>query len=1483
MTPDHVISLKLPEILGDFAHRIGLAITRQESTQARNTYAKEIYYRDPTADSYPAYRDMSKVQYFKFVDKMRYDSIGRYGVIPSPRVRRYWRDMAGDVTYDADLPAQTYDGHKEFLMLEQFIYAPAVEVVYDTTEHLIRPEHQPTGVGRRPSKLEYRQLREEILDRVRGERLERESLERIEQEQRDIRLNRRVPEDDETGSSGLEVDSMNMEQDDQHDPNFAPTPPGSEQDFRLGQGEPAPDEATEMEQDDHDDPNSASPSVFMIYMCSNAHVGPTKVSVLLDSGAAVSLTPDRSQFHGTLKPTPVSAMVANGSKVRFGGVGQAFGLQTVYYMPEAKATLISMADLVEEHEISTLDGGKTMLFLNKNDGTESWRFVSKNGLYMLAPADLAVYSVFTQGAHPGAKAMVLHRRLGHASWRQIQAMVKNQCVTGLERFSAKDLPKMTPHCHGCALGKIRRSSFAKVNPYRSKVPGAGWHVDIISVRIPAIENQGKYFLLFTDDATRTWVGYLMTAKSEATRKLEQFHTDVIKFYSLPMVFLKSDRGGEFTASSFRDTLMRLGIRQILVTPRDPQLNGSAERQGQTLFGDVRAMLIDGGMPMAFWAYACRYSVFIRNRLPRLRSKEGPYSHTPIEWLTGKKPSVERMKIFGAHCTYYHDGPNKHKLLPRGRAARFIGLAEERYYMLWDSENQRIVTRTHVQFRERGPSSLMAEEFDIPADMDNAQADQPIDGYSDCEVGVPVSVASDLVNEWNDDGIKDPYAGPPTKAEQAALEARAKMAAVPTREFSRKDRHLQHPAESPLMEWEEITAQLPGTEDQYVGPMDTDRDFEGIDDSDDDGECIPVEDMPVAYDPSNAAGHLHPLMLKSLKSQLRPSALAPKEKKRSAPRSVTYNPGDAVAPPPAPAVKDRARSKSPPVTERRGRPPGSGKHQKAAAKAAARAEALGLPPPQPEEPKTPRPRGRPKGSGHRQRAAQTLARRQMPHEDISIHHVDVLKLDEGVRSVSDRSQLLDLEGIFDRQVGCTSYPVCITVMSVTPVVRDETGKVSVDKSLLMPPLHYRQAHKRTDSADWSVAEEKEMAGLRAKNVFTWVRVQDLPPGTKVLTTRYVYDFKTNEFNEIIKYKARLVVRGFEQRAGIEFNETFSATIRASSVRTLLAVAAHHNLKLRQLDVEQAFLTAGMDGEVIYVRPPGGQEKPGQVWLLNKALYGLKQASNLFEKHFADIMVNKMGMRRVAKDRALYVPNVDLKKKPLELATGVYVDDCITAYANEDVMENFKKELFSHITMVDVGPLRYCLGMHIVQDPVTYNISVSQRGFVEDLLTRTGHMNEGEGTRATPTLQALKLSPADSPTTNAEIAEMNRAPYNTYRSIVGSLMYLTGATRPDIGFAVNMLARYVANPGKPHWRALVHLLRYLRGTMDEGVHYCGNKMQGFIQLRFRRGGGHCLLSLYAPRYRSTIQKHNPSGYRPSGCHIISPIRICICNQVVTEGFR
>ena len=481
------------------------------------------------------------------------------------------------------------------------------------------------------------------------------------------------------------------------------------------------------------------------------------------------------------------------------------------------------------------------------------------------------------------------------------------------------------------------------------------------------------------------------------------------------------------------------------------------------------------------------------------------------------------------------------------------------------------------------------------------------------------------------------------------------------------------------------------------------------------------------------------------------------------------------------------------------------------------------------------RGRPPGTGWRQLAAKRDAQRtEHVPAATPVYHVS------SSYPLADEDPVVsDLVSLHDRQVVGASHPCFAVVCDAdsSPVDRSSSSGDAngspVDRpshnyssSLLTAPLNYRQAHKRPDSAEWSIAEEREMTGLASKKVFAWVKLTDLPPGIKPLTTRFVYDFKTNEMNEIVKYKARLVVRGFEQREGIDYGETHSATIRATSVRTILSLAARNRLRLWQMDVEQAFLTAKMGREVVYCRPPPGQERPGYVWLLQKALYGLKQASNLFERHFSAILTGKLGLHRLHGDRSIYFKKVKRGSRYELLIVGVYVDDLIVAYGSDEMLNSFKRDLQEYIGMKDVGPLRYCLGIHITQDPESFSVHMDQRGFVTDLLTRTGHMGVNEATRVTPTIAGLRLSLQDCPTTPADIHEMSVAPYNTYRSIVGSLMYLAGATRPDVCFAVNLLSRYVANPGKAHWRALIHLLRYLRGTMDLGVDFCGHSSQGII---------------------------------------------------------
>lgn len=166
----------------------------------------------------------------------------------------------------------------------------------------------------------------------------------------------------------------------------------------------------------------------------------------------------------------------------------------------------------------------------------------------------------------------------------------------------------------------------------------------------------------------------------------------------------------------------------------------------------------------------------------------------------------------------------------------------------------------------------------------------------------------------------------------------------------------------------------------------------------------------------------------------------------------------------------------------------------------------------------------------------------------------------------------------------------------------------DPSLRSPPRTLQEALSRPDREHWIEAIRKEFAGLESKHTFA--EVPEIPFGHYPVGSRLIFDIKFNLDQSVLKYKVRLVAQGFSQRAGVDYNETYSPVVHTVSVRIVLALAAELNLELHQLDVEQAFLNGRLDEE-IYMRLPKGLKELGIgvadfVRLLG-SLYGLKQAS------------------------------------------------------------------------------------------------------------------------------------------------------------------------------------------------------------------------------------------------------------------------------------
>jgi Reverse transcriptase (RNA-dependent DNA polymerase) len=148
---------------------------------------------------------------------------------------------------------------------------------------------------------------------------------------------------------------------------------------------------------------------------------------------------------------------------------------------------------------------------------------------------------------------------------------------------------------------------------------------------------------------------------------------------------------------------------------------------------------------------------------------------------------------------------------------------------------------------------------------------------------------------------------------------------------------------------------------------------------------------------------------------------------------------------------------------------------------------------------------------------------------------------------------------------------------------------------------------------------EMKSLQENDTYELVQ---LPKGRKALRNKWVFKLKRDGNGELMKYKARLVVKGFGQKQGIDFEEIFSPVVKMTSIRVVLGLVADLDLELEQLDVKIAFLHGDLEEEIYMVQPEGFEVKGkyNMVCKLKKSLYGLKQAPRQWYKKFDSFMMS-----------------------------------------------------------------------------------------------------------------------------------------------------------------------------------------------------------------------------------------------------------------------
>nr|GEZ19363.1 retrovirus-related Pol polyprotein from transposon TNT 1-94 [Tanacetum cinerariifolium] len=339
---------------------------------------------------------------------------------------------------------------------------------------------------------------------------------------------------------------------------------------------------------------------------------------------------------------------------------------------------------------------------------------------------------------------------------------------------------------------------------------------------------------------------------------------------------------------------------------------------------------------------------------------------------------------------------------------------------------------------------------------------------------------------------------------------------------------------------------------------------------------------------------------------------------------------------------------------------------------------------------------------------------------------------------------------------------------------------------------------------------KQSGEKFKRLDVWVLVPS-PDNISPLTLKWLFKNKYDEEQTVIRNKSRLVVKGYRQEEGIDFEESFSPVARMEAIRIFLAYVAHKSFFVFQMDVKTKFLHGSLKEDVYPCQPEGfiDDDHPSHVYKLKKALYGLKQAPRAWYDELLTFLLQNHFFKGTI-DPTLFIRRFhdDI------LVVQVYVDDIIFGSTHPRYIQLFSDLMKSRFEMWMMGEMTFFFGLQVNQYPC--GIFINQSKYVLEILKKYGM--ESCDPFGTPMEIKDKID-----------LDQNVTPIDAtkYRSMIGALMYLT-SSRPDIVHATCLCARYQAKPIEKHLKEVKRIFRYLRGTVNTGLWY--TKDFGFELTRF-----------------------------------------------------
>eukprot|EP00798_Chlamydomonas_sp_ICE-L_P030355 gene30355-biopygen16224 len=432
------------------------------------------------------------------------------------------------------------------------------------------------------------------------------------------------------------------------------------------------------------------------------------------------------------------------------------------------------------------------------------------------------------------------------------------------------------------------------------------------------------------------------------------------------------------------------------------------------------------------------------------------------------------------------------------------------------------------------------------------------------------------------------------------------------------------------------------------------------------------------------------------------------------------------------------------------------------------------------------------------------------------------------------QLIELK----RKMSPVVYnPVFLSMMVLDDIV---TSTVAGTSAAGVPPdpFSLSEAMASHERDGWLDATVSEVCILLEKGTFRVVDKPDRP----VVSTKWVFKRKVDAFGNFVKYKARLVAKGFLQKFGVDFTDVFSPVTKLATLRVLLSHVAAFDLELRHVDVRTAFLNGDLAEEVYVAVPEGLHDMyPDKCFKLDMAIYGLKQAPRVWWLNLSSTLA-KHGFKPTFADQCLFIKQ---GAKGLVYCL-VYVDDILFAGHADDVQDAVNIILNAY-DATDEGQARFFLGMAITGDRANRTLTLSQLAYVKDMAKKFGFDSEYPNKKV-----SIPIS-TDYPEPGAPLSQKDAG---DFASLIGSLLYLANCTRPDISYAVGIMARHMRTPHFAHLKSAKHLLKYCIATQDLGLSFGSDVSSGLMNVVGYSDSDYANAKL--PVVDETVTRRSTSGF-------------------------